>query len=215
MPIRNSEGKLEAFTEAVCSKAIEDSDNIVKELDREKKDMLGKKQSEIEDEAERYVLAKISEIHAREGNKLSSHINENKRTLLQFREDCANEIYDAVKLKIRGFTESEEYLPQLKALLQKAVELMGYGFVAEVQLRPADMKYAEVLGGQVSGVSLAFVSGDFELGGLRLYCPAKSKRIDLSFDEALEDMMCHFAEITGLMDNFVEITDSEQTDDSY
>lgn len=206
MPIQDSEGKLEAFTEAVYSKAIEDSHDIVNELNRQKEIMLSRKQKEIEAEAERYVETKIAEIRSREGSRLNSRITGNKRTLLQYREDCANEVYDAVKLKISRFAESEEYLPKLKTLLQKAVETMGYDCTAEVQLRPADMKYKGILAGEAGGSDLAFVSGDFELGGLRLYCPEKGKRIDLSFDETLDEMMEHFAEITGLMDHFPEIS---------
>lgn len=198
MPIQDTDKKLEAFTDAILAKAFEDSQGIVSELTEKEQEIISKKKAEIEAEANRYAETKISEIRTREGYRVNSRMTENKRTLLQYREDCANEANDAIKAKIAEFTASEEYLPHLKELLQKAVDVFGYGFSAEVQLRPEDMKYADELASFVSGVSLTFAKGSFELGGLCLYCPSKGKQVDLTFDEALDDLMDHFAEITGL-----------------
>lgn len=198
MPIQDTEKKLEAFTDAIIAKAFEDSQGIVCELSQKEQEIISKKKAEIEAEANRYAETKISEIRAREAYRINSRVTENKRTLLQYREDCANETNAAVRERIARFTESEEYLPHLKNLLKKAVDVFGYGFAAEIQLRPEDMHFADELVQSVSGVSLAFSEGNFELGGLCLYCPAKGKQVDLTFDEALNGPMDHFAEITGL-----------------
>ena len=198
MPIQDTDKKLEAFTDAILTKAIEDSQGIVRELSQKEQDIISKKRAEIEAEANRYAETKISEINAREAYRVNSRMTENNRTLLQYREDCANETNAEVRVRIAQFTESNAYLPHLKKLLKKAVDVFGYGFAAEVQLRPEDMHFADELVQTVSGVSLAFKEGHFELGGLCLYCPAKGKQVDLTFDEALNDLMDHFAEITGL-----------------
>ncbi|NCC66685.1 MAG: hypothetical protein EOM14_00635 [Clostridia bacterium] len=198
MPIQNTEKKLEEFTNAILTKAIEESQGIVRELSQKELDIISKKKTEIEADANRYAQAKISEIRARESYRVNSRITENKRTLLQYREDCANETFAAVINKIRQFTQSPEYLPHLKMLLQQAVEVFGYGFSAQVQLRPEDMRFADELAKSVSGVSLAFSEGSFSLGGLKLYCQARNKLVDMTFDESLFDIMGHFAEITGL-----------------
>lgn len=198
MPINDSENKLQAFTNAILSQAIDDSHGIVSELSDKEKEIISKKTAEIEADTNRYAEAKIAEIRAREGYRVNARMTENKRTLLQYREDCANEVHEAVKQMIAEFTASDEYLPHLEGLLKQAVDVFGYGFSAEVQLRPEDMKYADQLAEHVIGVSLAFKQGHFELGGLCLYCPSKGKQVDLTFDEALNDLMGHFAEITGL-----------------
>lgn len=198
MPIQNTEKKLEEFTNAILSKAMEESQCIVRELSQKEMDIISKKKTEIEADANRYAQTKISEIRARESYRVNSRITENKRTLLQYREDCADEAFSAVIEKIRQFTESQDYLPHLKMLLQQAVEVFGYGFSAQVQLRQEDMRFADELAKSVSGVSLAFSEGSFKLGGLKLYCQARNKLVDLTFDESLFDIMGHFAEITGL-----------------
>lgn len=198
MSFNDSEKKLEVFTNSILAKAMDDSHGVVSELSDKEKEIINKKKLEIEAEANRYAESAIAEIRAREGYKVNSRMTDSKRTLLQYREECANEVLEAVKAKIAAFTESDQYLPHLKALLQQAVDVFGYGFSAEVQLRPEDMKYADELAAHVVGVSLAFKEGHFELGGLCLYCPSKGKQVDLTFDEALTDLMGHFAEITGL-----------------
>ena len=198
MPIQNTEKKLQEFTDAILSKAMEESQDIVSELSQKELEIIIKKRTEIEAEANRYAQAKMSEIRARESYRVNSRISENKRTLLQYREACANETFSAVIEKIRQFTQSQDYLPHLKMLLQQAVEVFGYGFSAQVQLRTEDMRFADELAESVSGVSLAFSEGTFKLGGLKLYCQARNKLVDLTFDESLFDIMGHFAEITGL-----------------
>lgn len=198
MQTQDTSKKLEAFTEAMLAEAVEESQCIFHELSEKKDELVAKAEAEIAAEVEKYTKTKVKEIYAREGCRVNSRMTENKRTLLQYREDCAFETNAAVRDRIAGFTESEGYLPHLKMLLRKAVDVFGYGFAAEVQLRPQDMHFADELVQTVSGVSLAFKEGHFELGGLCLYCPAKGKRVDLTFDGALNDLMDHFAEITGI-----------------
>ena len=47
------------------------------------------------------------------------------------------------------------------------------------------------------GVELKFVEGAFTLGGLVLDCAEAGRKIDLTFDAALEDLEGRFSEITG------------------
>ena len=67
-----------------------------------------------------------------------------------------------------------------------------------VYLRPEDMHFSDELQESVTGVNLAFREGDFYLGGMRVVCPSKGQRIDMSFDTAMSDMLGHFTEITGI-----------------
>lgn len=198
MQTQKNNKKLEDFTDAMFAEAVEESQCIFRELNDKKNKLLAKAREKINAQADRYTDKKIKEIQAREGYRVNSRMTENKRTLLQYREDCANETNAKVRERIARFTESDAYLPHLKKLLKKAVDVFGYGFAAEVHLRPEDMHFADELAKSISGVSLVFNEGNFELGGLCLYCPAKGKQVDLTFDEALYDLMDHFAEITGI-----------------
>lgn len=198
MPNLDTEKKLANFTDAMLNMAIEQSHDIVVELSDKEKDLVAKAKKDIAAEVERYKNKKLTEIKARESHRITTRMTENKRTLLQFREDCAKLAFSEAREKIRQFTESEGYLPHLKGLLKKSVSVFGYGFAAVVYLRPEDMRFADELHASAAGVSLAFSEGGFTLGGLCLSCPAMGKQVDLTFDSAMADMVGHFADMSGL-----------------
>lgn len=198
MPIKETEKKLEEYTDSIIADAIDDSNKIVAELREKQEKLIAKAETDISAEALRYQNVKIAEIKTRENLRINAQMTENKYKLLQYRENCANEAFKEVEQKIVNFTASVDYLPHLKGLLKKAVDFLGYGFQVEVYLRPEDMHFADELRASVSDVSLAFVEGEFSLGGLRVVCPSKGQRIDLSFDTSMKDMVGHFTELSGL-----------------
>lgn len=198
MPVLDLEKKLAAFTEAMLNAAVDDSLSAMLELRQREKVLLAQAREEISEEVSRYKSKRLAEIKARESHRVTNRMTENKRVLLQLREESAKQAFDEAKEKIVRFTQSEDYLPHLKGLLQKAVETLGYGISAEVSLRPEDMKYADELLSSVRGVSLAFREGSFTLGGLCVYAPARGKQVDMSFDSAMTDMVGHFADMSGL-----------------
>ncbi|NLH01969.1 MAG: hypothetical protein GX488_08770 [Clostridiales bacterium] len=198
MPMQDTEKKLEAFTDTIIAQAIEEAHGITEELRRKQEELIKNAEAEIAEETERYQKAAVAEIKAAEEHRISAQRNKNKHAILEYREACAVETYKEVADRIKQFTASDEYLSHLKKLLKKAIDALGYGFSAEVYLREEDMHFADELLASVSGVSLAFCEGDFSLGGLRLVCPSMGKRIDMSFDTALNDMIGHFTELTGL-----------------
>lgn len=198
MPIKDTGKKLEEYTDSIIADAIEDSNKIVAELREKQEKLIAKAENDITAEALRYQNAKISEIKTRENLRINAQMTENKYKLLKYRENCADEAFKEVEQKIVEFTSSDDYLPHLKGLLKKAVDFLGYGFPVEVYLRPEDMHFSDKLQASVSGVSLAFFESEFSLGGLRVICPSKGQRIDLSFDTSMKDMVGHFTELSGL-----------------
>lgn len=198
MPIQDTEKKLEAFTDTIISAAICQADVITADL-RAKQDALIKEaEASIADEAKRYEAAEIAEAKAEAERRISAKLNANKHALLEYREFCANEIYNQVQTKISEYTASEDYHQQLKKLLQEAIDTLGYGLSVEVFLRKEDMRFADELLASTSGVSIAFCEGEFSLGGIRVVCHSKGRRIDMSYDTALNDMVGHFSELAGL-----------------
>lgn len=191
MPIKETDKKLEEFTGAIITDAIEDSKKIVLELREKQEKLINKADIDLAAEAMRYQNVKIAEIKTRENLRINARMTENKHELLKYREDNANEALKEVRDKIVEFTNSEEYLPHLKFLLKKAIDFLGYGFLVEVILRPEDMHFGDELISSVTGVSIAVAQGNFSLGGLRVVCHSKGQRVDLSFDTTLTDMVGH------------------------
>jgi|GEM_PF-1484201 len=198
MPIKETDKKLEEFTDAIIADAIEDSKKIVLELRDKQESLIKKAEMDISAEAMRYQNVKIAEIKTRENLRVNARMTENKLKLLQYREDWANKAFVEIRNKIVEFTNSEEYLPHLKSLLKKAIDFLGYGYLVEVALRPEDIHFGDELISSVIGVSIAVSEGNFSLGGLRVVCHSKGQRVDMSFDTSLNDMVGHFSELAGL-----------------
>lgn len=198
MPIQEKDKKLELFTNAVYSKAIDESHSMAIELQKKEKELIDKAEADVSADINRYKNAKLAEIKARESRRITAKMTENKRALLQYREDCANEAYEEVGNKLRAFTETDQYLPKLKELLTIAIEILGDNVEETVYLRSADMHYEDELKYYSKNKDLSFEEGHFILGGLEVLCSSKNKKVDLSFDSAMEDMVGHFTELTGL-----------------
>ena len=197
MSALDNQKKLDAFTSSIYRSVIEESYDVLLDLKGREAEIMGRAENEICAEVEHYKIRRLAEIRAEESHRVTTRMTENKRTLLQLREEQARAAFDQAREMIVDFTESDKYLPHLCSLLQKAVDILGYGFAAEVILRPQDMKYTDALLSSVRGVSLAFREGDFTLGGLCLYCSSKGRQVDMSFDSALADMVGRFADMSG------------------
>ncbi len=193
-----NDAKLKSFVDSIMAESRHESEGILADLKRRRDKDLAVIRRELDAEVSEYYERRSLEIKARESTRVSARAAENKRQLLQFREDCAKNVFSEVQKKIEAFTHSSDYPEHLGKLLRKAVEQLGYGFAADVHLRREDMQYSDYLLTQVSGVSLAFREGTFTMGGLRLTCPARGRRIDLSFDSAMSDLVGHFSELTGM-----------------
>lgn len=196
--MRETNERLKAFMDSIITEAIEESGAITRELHGRQDEIISKAEKLAAQEAKLYEKEKIAEIKAGEGRRINTHMTENKRKLLQYREDIATDAFNKVREKIKAFTASEEYLPHLKKLLRLAIDALGYGYPAEVYLRTEDLHFADELMETAFGVSLAFKEASFTLGGLTLVSQAKGRRVDMSFDTAINDLVGHFSELTGI-----------------
>ena len=190
--------KLDNFKKSILAESRADVKSVLDTLETKWDDAVEKADKSLRAEAERYKNARIAELRAREGRRVAAHMTENKRTLLQYREECASEAFALAREKIHEFVQSEEYPVHLAKLLKQAVDQLGYGFAADVYLRPEDMHLADYLLESVTGVSLGFRESDFDMGGLRLVCTARGRRVDMSFGAAMQDLVGHFSELANM-----------------
>ncbi len=198
MPMQETDKKLEAFTDTIIAQATNEANAITAELRIKQDEMIKKAEAEIAAETERGKQAAIAEIKAAQERRITAQRNQNKHAMLEFREQCAKETHGAVLQKIAEYTSTTDYLLHLKELLKSAVATLGKDAPVEVSLRAEDLRFADELLTTAPGAHLAFVEGDFALGGLRVVCPSKGQRIDMSFDTALADMVGHITELTGM-----------------
>ena len=190
--------KLDVFVQAIMEESTAEVNDILRQMEAEHKEAIATARTALEQEAARYKAAKISEIRARENRRVNARMTENKQKLLQFREECANENFRRVQARLKEFMEDPKYVEHLKRLLRRASRLLTPGGSADVYLRPEDMRLADTLGASAPNYKLIFHPGHQRLGGLQLVSHEQGMRVDMSFDSALNDLVGHFAEISGM-----------------
>lgn len=190
--------KLEIFKDSILGEAYAKAQRIRNNLEAMRSKILAEAAESIQRESNRRYETRCAEITARETRRVSVRISNNHHTLLQYREDCANEVFDMASQRIRAFASSPEYPQHLSRLLQQAVQELSSTGLFRIYLRPEDFQYQDILKKAVPSVSLEFEEGAFYLGGLHVYCPSRRLRIDLSFDTAMSDLVGHFSEISGM-----------------
>ncbi|MFR5782843.1 MAG: V-type ATP synthase subunit E family protein, partial [Oscillospiraceae bacterium] len=140
--------------------------------------------------------AALADAKVRENKRVVSEGLAAKRSLLQFREDCAADVFAEVRRRVLVLHDSAGYAGTLQDQLLRALSAVP-GAQRRRELRHEDMARAADLAAAAPGVELKFVEGAFTLGGLVLDCAEAGRKIDLTFDAALEDLEGRFSEITG------------------
>ena len=190
--------KLDVFVQSIMEESTAEVGDILQQMETRHKEAIDAARASLTLEAARYKAAKISEIHARENRRVNARMTENKQKLLLFREECANENFRRVQERLKVFMEDPKYVEHLTHLLKRATRLLAAGGSADVYLRPEDMRFADTLMESAPDYTLAFHPGHLHLGGLQLVSHERGMRVDMSFDSALNDLIGHFAEISGM-----------------
>lgn len=189
--------KAAVFTEAILADARARSREIRESVESAEKTALDRLEAEQKAEAERRVAAGTADARARAEKRITAGVLKCRRELLQYREDCAGEVYEAVRARLVSYPDSADYGGTLCALLGKALGVLPGGGRVTVYLRARDMGYAQRLQKELPNAELDFAEGSFALGGLIAESAESALRADMTFDSALEDLSGRFSELTG------------------
>lgn len=195
--MQEEKSKLKAFTSAVTAAAAERAAKMNEETDRLERETVERYSADLSAAAAKRRAAALADSKVRENKRVVAEGLAAKHSLLQFREDCADDVFNEVRRRVLELPKQPEYGETLKSQLWRALDAVPGARSAKVWLRREDMGYAQGLNAASPGVRLSFEEGDFALGGLVLECEEMSRKIDLSFDAALEDLEGRFSELTG------------------
>ena len=190
--------KVDTFREAVLSESRAEAQQIKENLEQRHREDMKRRGDEVRIMSERYEQTRLAEISSREERRISAHRNRNKHISLQYREECANVVFEMARAHVYEYTKSDEYSKHLIELLKKAMDQFDPDSEAEVLLRTEDMGLKDMLRNAVPDTVLCFREGRFTIGGIRLVCKSRGLRIDMSFDTAFSDLFGHFSEISGM-----------------
>lgn len=190
--------KLDVFTSSIMSASRQEVQQINDSLEKSWNKAVYEAKTSLKAEVEKYKTETRSAISAREHLRVNDRMTANKHEMLQFRENCAREVFQMVREHIQGFTRSEEYPRHLCDLVNRACEILGVGATGDAYLRPEDMHLCELLQEATPDIDLVFHEGSFVYGGIQINCQPKHMRIDMSFDAALSDLVGHFSELSSM-----------------
>ena len=194
----DQEEKLYSFTQTALREATRDAQRIKDELRAKHDKAMAEVHIKYKAEISRWREAKAAEVRSAEMRRVNTVLADNRRAMLDYRESCAQDVFEALPERIRAFTESDAYPAHMVRLLRRAYESIGGNAPMELCLREKDMHLREKLCAALPEATLTVVEGNFTLGGLCLSCPDKRMRADLSFDSAMADMVGHFSELSGM-----------------
>ena len=191
--MQEEKSKIEGFTSAVITAAEQHAARINEETEQLEREAIDNYAADLKAAAAKRRAAALADAKVRENKRVVSEGLAAKRSLLQFREDCAADVFAEVRRRVLALHDSAGYAGTLQDQLLRALSAVPGAHSAVVELRHEDMARAAA----APGVELKFVEGAFTLGGLVLDCAEAGRKIDLTFDAALEDLEGRFSEITG------------------
>ncbi len=190
--------KLEVFTSSIMSASGQEIKQITDSLEKSWNKAVFEARSALKAEIAQYKENAQNAITARENLRVSDRMTQCRHELLQFRESCAQEVFDMAREHIREFTMSDQYPRHMCELAVRACRILGVGATGDAYLRPEDMHLCDLLQEATPDTELIFHEGSFIYGGLQINCPLKHMRIDMSFDSALADLNGHFSELSSM-----------------
>lgn len=194
--MQEEKSKIEGFTSAVITAAEQHAARINEETEQLEREAIDNYAADLKAAAAKRRAAALADAKVRENKRVVSE-GLGKTHLLQFREDCAADVFAEVRRRVLVLHDSAGYAGTLQDQLLRALSAVPGAHSAVVELRHEDMARAADLAAAAPGVELKFVEGAFTLGGLVLDCAEAGRKIDLTFDAALEDLDGRFSEITG------------------
>lgn len=190
--------KLDHFTATILAEATAETERTLADLREKRSEAFSAAEDKILAETYHYIRTEVARVKSEAGRRVSRRMLDAKRELFLRRGQIADEVFGLVREKIVAYTGSDAYPLRLKALFLSAVESLKEGDDIRVYLRGADMAQSEALAAALPGMNFEFREGSFLLGGLVAESPSLGRRVDSTFDSALEELDGHFAELFGL-----------------
>ena len=190
--------KLDHFTATILAEATAETERTLADLKEKRSTAFSAAEDKILAETYHYIRTEVARVKSEAGRQVSRRMLDAKKELFLRRGQIADEVFALVREKIVAYTQTDAYPRRLKALFLDAVETLKEGDDIRVYLRKADMAQADALSAALPGMDFEFREGAFLLGGLVAESSSLGRRVDSTFDSALEELNGHFAELFGL-----------------
>ena len=190
------EETLKYFLEDIQAQARRELEALSEDVTARQQTELDQARAQAQQAADRYRERALGQVRNAGAVQVAAQAAENRRKLLQQRQAWAEEACDEVIARVHEFTAGKKYPARLADMLGQALDTLGRGGVATVYMRREDMPLVNALRPKERDTQLNVLEGDMTLGGMVVV--KDGRRMDLSFDTALEAAREKFGELAGL-----------------
>ena len=119
--MQEEKSKIEGFTSAVITAAEQHAARINEETEQLEREAIDNYAADLKAAAAKRRAAALADAKVRENKRVVSEGLAAKRSLLQFREDCAADVFAEVRRRVLALHDSAEYAGTLKDQLLRAL----------------------------------------------------------------------------------------------
>jgi len=205
MIVEKWEEKLEQFTATVMREAAEKRKKIYEQIENERKQLLEQNELEVLEQAYIQIQNSIRDILKEKNEKISKVLLDNKRRLLQKREQIVEEVFQSITDKVKNFVQSPDYYDFLINNIIEGCNTVGSGDLV-IYINKSDLPLKEKIAEQIrlklgnDNFSIEEEKHDM-IGGAKIFNKTKNLFINNSLSEKIQYEKEHFLETSGLIIN--------------
>ncbi|WP_105615563.1 V-type ATP synthase subunit E [Vallitalea okinawensis] len=136
--------KLDKFSNTIYTKATHEKEDIIKKAEKNRANALKEKELDCLETAYLNIQHSIRSIDQQKKEMVSKALMEQKKSLLNRREEIIEEVFSLVKKKLREYTLTEEYKDYLFKTIDANVKQIGEGNI-HIIISKNDEKYLQEL----------------------------------------------------------------------
>jgi len=199
------EEKLEHFTATIMKQAVEKRNQLLEEIKKQHEETLKQKELEFLEQAYNQIQNSIRLIEKENNEVLSRTLAENRRKLLQKREEIIEEIFHEITERVKEFVKSPQYEQYLiNDVLEICTSIRSEEDELIIYINEADLLYKDKITEQIQSrlypnrFIVETEKADM-IGGVKVLNKTKNLFVDNSFLAKIKEARERFLETSGLV----------------
>lgn len=192
-----NQDKLSAFARAVDEEAEHKIEQLEKEADEYRAAQLKQAKEEEYNRMFGYMQEQVQMIKSKHKQSVTKYELDQKRGLVQFRNQLTDRVFDEVRERLAAFSQTEAYAEYLVSQISAAVTQFPYKPVC-VLVKEEDLRFSETLQRILPGQVTVEADPENRLGGFILLSREHGVMADETFAEVLKAQKEKFYSTCGL-----------------
>ncbi len=191
---------LSKFSSAVLSDAMRENEQLLRELEEQRKQQLDRAENELLSESYRYIQSELEHIRSSINQALSKRTLELKKDIVKKSGQLSSALYNDVLERLRAYAGTDAYREYLFSLARRiAEEFSACDHPMVLELSPRDIPWAQELTAVFGGNCETKENEEILLGGLIATVPDRGIVLEETLDQRLQAVFEEFIENNELL----------------